>query len=98
VKTLVIDASIANQFHHQFEAVVSGIRISKDERSVKGAALTIWSLLHGFALLRMGKRLMPFMLGPLSDADLAEAVLEVAIDSPKSIRNRSQASRNRSLP
>jgi AcrR family transcriptional regulator len=76
---------VANQFHHQFEAVVSAISEKKDERSVKAATLTIWSLLHGFALLRMGNRLMPFMLGPLSDTDLAEAVLSVAIDSPRSI-------------
>jgi AcrR family transcriptional regulator len=78
--------SVANQFHRQFEAVVSGICESKDERAVKSAALTIWSILHGFALLRIGNRLMPFMLGPLSDADLTEAVLSVAIDSPHAIK------------
>jgi AcrR family transcriptional regulator len=87
--------SVASQFHHQFEAVVSGICDNKDERSIKAAALAIWSLLHGFALLRMGNRLMPFMLGPLSDADLAGAVLSVVIDSPKSISRGIRIDRNR---
>lgn len=86
---------VANRFHHQFESVVSGICVRKDDKSVKAAALTIWSLLHGFALLRMGNRMMPFMLGSLSEADLAEAVLSAAIESPRSINQPSDRGRTR---
>ena len=90
---------VANQFHHQFESVVSGICTAKDDRSVKAAALTIWSLLHGFALLRIGNRLMPFMLGALSGDDLAAAVLAAAISSPASIRcATNRRHRNRPAP
>jgi AcrR family transcriptional regulator len=77
---------VANSFHLKFEALIAENCRSKDEKAVKAAALTFWSVLHGFALLRMGKRLMPFMLGPLSEAELREAVLGAAAEIPASVR------------
>jgi len=78
---------VANSFHGRFEALVAETRASTDDKTIKAAALTFWSILHGFALLRMGKRLMPFMLGPLTDVELREAVLEAATAIPPSIRS-----------
>ncbi len=80
---------VASSFHGRFEALVAENCKSRDDKTIKAAALTFWSILHGFALLRMGERLMPFMLGPLTDADLREAVLKAATAIPASIqRNR----------
>jgi AcrR family transcriptional regulator len=73
---------VANRFHGQFEALVEGICPSQDQKSVKAASLAIWSLLHGFALLRIGQRLLPFMMGSLSDSELVDAILKAAIATP----------------
>ena len=76
---------VANSFHHRFEALIAETGASRDQKTIKAAALTFWSILHGFALLRMGDRLMPFMLGPLSEAGLRDAVLDAATAIPFSI-------------
>jgi len=39
------------------------------------ATIAIMSTTYGFALLRMGGRLKPFMVGGLSQSDLVETVL-----------------------
>ena len=79
---------VANSFHQRFEALIAETCISRDRKTIKAAALTFWSILHGFALLRMGKRLMPFMLGPLTEAELREAVLAAATAIPFSTRRK----------
>ena len=79
---------VANSFHHRFEALTADTCASRDQKTIKAAALTFWSILHGFALLRMGDRLMPFMLGPLSEARLRDAVLDAATMIPFSIRRK----------
>ncbi|MGO9450540.1 MAG: TetR/AcrR family transcriptional regulator [Candidatus Binataceae bacterium] len=78
---------VANSFHAQFEALVAENCASTDDKTIKAATLTFWSILHGFALLRMGKRLMPFMLGRLTDVELREAVLRAATAIPPSLRS-----------
>jgi len=78
---------VANSFHTRFEALVAKNCSARDDKTIKAATLTFWSILHGFALLRMGKRLMPFMLGPLTDAELREAVLGAATAIPASLRS-----------
>ena len=89
---------VANSFHSRFEALVAENCASIDEKTIKAAALTFWSILHGFALLRMGKRLMPFMLGPLTDVDLREAVLKVATAIPLSLQSLNRTdSHNRNV-
>jgi AcrR family transcriptional regulator len=80
---------VANSFHARFEALVAENCASVDDKTIKAAALTFWSILHGFALLRMGKRLMPFMLGPLTDVALREAILAAATAIPPSIQSLS---------
>jgi AcrR family transcriptional regulator len=75
---------VASGFHARFEALVAESCSSRDEKAIKAASLTFWSILHGFALLRMGKRLMPFMLGQLTNSELREAVLAAAIAIPSS--------------
>jgi len=79
---------VANSFHQRFEALIAQSSASRDQKTIKAAALTFWSILHGFALLRMGDRLMPFMLGPLSEAGLRDAVLDAATAIPFSIRRK----------
>jgi AcrR family transcriptional regulator len=79
---------VANSFHQRFEALIAETCASRDQKTIKAAALTFWSILHGFALLRMGKRLMPFMLGPLTEAELRKAVLEAATAIPFSTRRK----------
>jgi len=79
---------VANSFHGRFEAIVAENCASRDDKTVKAAALTFWSILHGFALLRVGKRMMPFMLGPLTGVELREAVLDAAAAIPSSIRRK----------
>ena|SRR5215469_778447 len=88
---------VANKFHVQFEALVAGICRAKDDKTVKAASLAVWSILHGYALLRMGNRLMPFMKGPLSDEELCGTILAAAVASPASIgfpRGRSTSDQN----
>ena len=77
---------VAHSFHGRFEALVAENCASRDEKTNKAAALTFWSTLHGFALLRMGERLMPFMLGPLTEVELREVVLGAATAIPSSIQ------------
>jgi AcrR family transcriptional regulator len=85
---------VANSFHGRFEALVAENCASRDQKTIKAAALTFWSILHGFALLRMGERLMPFMLGPLTEVDLREAVLKAATAIPASIRRKTVRSKS----
>jgi AcrR family transcriptional regulator len=85
---------VANSFHRRFEALVAENCASRDPGTIKAAALTFWSILHGFALLRMGERLMPFMLGPLTEPELREAVLNAAISIPTSIRRKTARSKS----
>jgi AcrR family transcriptional regulator len=77
---------VANSFHLRFEVLVAENCATRDDKTVKAAALTFWSILHGFALLRMGDRVMPFMRGPLTDGELREAVLGAASAIPGSIK------------
>ncbi len=86
---------VANSFHLRFEALVAENCATRDDKTVKAAALTFWSILHGFALLRMGDRIMPFMRGPLTDGDLRQAVLEAASAIPGSIKPGNYDGRNR---
>lgn len=84
---------VANSFHHRFEALIAETCASRDQKTIKAAALTFWSILHGFALLRMGKRLMPFMLGPLTEVELRDRVLDAATAIPFSIRRKKPRSK-----
>ncbi|MFZ2061232.1 MAG: TetR/AcrR family transcriptional regulator [Candidatus Binatus sp.] len=84
---------VANSFHQRFEALIAETCAARDQKTIKAAALTFWSILHGFALLRMGKRLMPFMIGPLTETDLREAVLDAATAIPFSIRSKKARSK-----
>jgi AcrR family transcriptional regulator len=80
---------VANSFHRRLEGLIAETCAApRDQKTIKAAALTFWSILHGFALLRMGRRLMPFMLGSLTQAELREAVLEAATAIPFSIRRK----------
>jgi hypothetical protein len=42
---------------------------------IKATTIALMSSTYGFALLRMGDRLRPFMVGRLTQSDLVDAVL-----------------------
>jgi AcrR family transcriptional regulator len=78
-------AQVANHFHSRFEALVGENCSARSDKTIKAATLTFWSILHGFALLRMGKRLLPNMLGALTEVELLDAVLKAATAIPTSV-------------
>jgi AcrR family transcriptional regulator len=58
-----------------FEGMVAATLQDPEANAVKAATIAIMSTTYGFALLRMGGRLKPFMVGDLTSSDLVEAVL-----------------------
>lgn len=58
-----------------FEGMVAATLENPAANTVKAATIAIMSTTYGFALLRMGGRLKPFMVGGLSQSDLVETVL-----------------------
>lgn len=46
-----------------------------DQRGVKEKTVIAWSMTHGFITLTRAKRLKSFMVAPLSEADMVEAVV-----------------------
>jgi hypothetical protein len=57
------------------EQRVRDTRPDADDRTIKATALAYASLAYGFALMRAGNRISPFMRGGLSDKELVEALL-----------------------
>jgi AcrR family transcriptional regulator len=67
-----------------FESMVADALGNPGPRAVKAATIAAMSSTYGFALLGMGDRLRPFMVGDLSRNALIEAVLSIRIsDLPK---------------
>jgi AcrR family transcriptional regulator len=62
-----------------FEGLVAATLDRPDDRAIKAATITMMSTSYGFALLRMGDRLQPFMVGQLTQSDLIDAVLSIKI-------------------
>jgi AcrR family transcriptional regulator len=75
---LPLDPSLiraAGACYEIFEGMVAATLENPQANAVKAATVAIMSTTYGFALLRMGGRLKPFMVGGLSPGDLVEAVL-----------------------
>ena len=53
-----------------------------DEPWVKARTVTMWSTVYGFLALDRARRFKPFMVEPLSHADLLHAAMSAAIGGP----------------
>jgi AcrR family transcriptional regulator len=77
-----------------FENLVAATLDHPDDNAIKAATITVMSTTFGFALLRMGDRLKPFMVGKLTQSDLIDAVLSIEVATlrrvadPKHLENK----------
>ena len=62
-----------------FEGLVAATLDDTDSGAIKAATIAMMSCSYGFALLRMGDRLKPFMYGQLTQSDLIDAVLSMKV-------------------
>jgi AcrR family transcriptional regulator len=69
----------ANVSYEVFEGLVASTLDDPDDRAVKAAAIATMSCAYGFALLRMGERLKPFMIGSVTQDELIDAVLSMKV-------------------
>jgi AcrR family transcriptional regulator len=72
----------ANTCYEIFEGLVAATLDDPDDRAVKAAAIATMSCAYGFALLRIGERLKPFMIGRLTQDELIDAVLSMKVTAP----------------
>jgi AcrR family transcriptional regulator len=69
----------AGDCYQVFESLVAATLDDPDDRAVKAAAIATMSCAYGFALLRIGERLKPFMIGRLTQDELIDAVLSMKV-------------------
>jgi AcrR family transcriptional regulator len=69
----------AQSCYEVFEDLVAATLDDPDDRAIKAATIALMSSTYGFALLRMGDRLRPFMVGELTQGDLVDAVLSMKV-------------------
>ncbi|WP_245475053.1 TetR-like C-terminal domain-containing protein [Bradyrhizobium sp. Leo121] len=87
-------AEVASACYVALEERVRATRPNSDEQTIKAMTIAYASLAHGFALMRVGNRIRPFMRAGLSDEDLVDALLSFDIQTPS--RPASAATRGRS--
>lgn len=58
---------------------VRGAYPEADDKAVKARTITMWSTMYGFLALRGAHRFKPFMIEPLTEAEIVEAVTEAAM-------------------
>jgi AcrR family transcriptional regulator len=79
----------AGACYQVFEGLVAATLDDPDDNTVKATTIAMMSTSYGFALLRMGDRLRPFMVGQLTPGDLIDAVLSIEVTSlPHGARRR----------
>jgi AcrR family transcriptional regulator len=82
-------AKSAGTCYEIVENLVAATLDDPDDRSIKAATIAIMSTTYGFALMRMGNRLKPFMYGRLTQREIIDAVLSVsAIKLPRAARRK----------
>jgi AcrR family transcriptional regulator len=87
--TLIMAANVS---YEVFEGLVASTLDDPDDRAIKAAAIAIMSCAYGFALLRMGERLKPFMIGRLTQDELIDAVLSIKVTAlPRASGRRRKA-------
>jgi AcrR family transcriptional regulator len=72
----------AGDCYQVFEGLVAATLDDPDDGAIKAATIAAMSCTYGFALLRMGDRLKPFMYGRLTESDLIDAVLSMKVTAP----------------
>jgi AcrR family transcriptional regulator len=87
-------AEVATACYVTLEERVSATRPNANERTIKAVTIAYASLAYGFALMRAGNRMSPFMRGGLSDDEMVEALLSFDITTPS--QPESAATRGRS--
>jgi AcrR family transcriptional regulator len=79
----------ASDCYDVFEGMVAETLKDPDDSTVKAATIAIMSSTYGFALLRMGGRLKPFMVGGLTQNELIDTVLSMkATKLPRATRQK----------
>ena len=69
----------ATTCYEVFESLVAATLDDPDDRAIKATTIALMSSTYGFALLRMGDRIRPFMQGQLTPNDLVETVLSMKV-------------------
>jgi AcrR family transcriptional regulator len=69
----------AGDCYRIFEGMVAATLEKPDDKAVKAATIAKMSSSYGFALLRMGGRLRPFMYGELTQSEIVDAVLSTKV-------------------
>ena len=69
----------ATTCYEVFESLVAATLDDPDDRAIKATTIALMSSTYGFALLRMGDRIRPFMYGQLTPSDLVDAVLSMKV-------------------
>ena len=81
----------AGESYQVFEGMVAATLDHPDDGAVKAATIAIMSTTYGFALLRMGDRLKPFMYGGLTQGQLIDAVLSMKVTALPRAAGRKRA-------
>ena len=84
--TMLIKA--AGTCYQVFESLVAATLDDPDDNMIKAATIALMSSSYGFALLRMGDRLRPFMVGQLTQSDLVDAVLSIEVTTLPCVARR----------
>jgi AcrR family transcriptional regulator len=69
----------ANRSYAIFEAMIAAALPGADDKTIKATAIARSTASYGFALMRMEKRIKPFMMGGLSDAELIDALFTMNV-------------------
>jgi AcrR family transcriptional regulator len=78
----------AGTCYELFESLVAATLDDPDDYAIKATTVALMSSAYGFALLRMGDRLRPFMVGRLRQSDLVDAVLSIEVTSLPHVASR----------
>jgi hypothetical protein len=78
----------AGTCYQVFESLVAATLDDPDDDTIKAATIALMSSTYGFALLRMGDRLRPFMIGRLTPSDLVDAVLSIEVTTLPRVAGR----------
>ena len=68
----------ANKAYHLLWRAVEGAYPDADERFIKARTIIMWSTVYGYLALQGAGRFKPFMVEPLSEDEISEAVLDAA--------------------
>jgi AcrR family transcriptional regulator len=69
----------ADRSYHLLWELVREVYPAADDKEIKARTLTMWSTVYGFLALQRSNRIKPFMVAPLTDAEIEEAVLRAAL-------------------